>query len=42
VRGFLLGTPTGTTAWLALAWTVGLLVIAFVAATVLFGRRTAG
>lgn len=41
LRGLLLGTPIGSYGWQALAWCAGLLVAAFVAAGVLFRRRTA-
>jgi ABC-2 type transport system permease protein len=40
LRGLLLGTPIGSYGWQALAWCAGLLVAAFIAATVLFRRRT--
>jgi ABC-2 type transport system permease protein len=40
LRGLLLGTGTGSSGWLALAWCAGLLLAAYAAATVLFGRRT--
>ena len=42
LRGLLLGTPIGSYGWQALAWCAGLLVAAYVAATVLFRRRTTG
>ncbi|WP_213450207.1 hypothetical protein [Rhizomonospora bruguierae] len=41
VRGLLMGTPIGSNGWIAVTWLVGLLVAAYVAATVLFRRRTA-
>ncbi|WP_020674202.1 ABC transporter permease [Amycolatopsis nigrescens] len=39
VRGLLTGTPIGDNGWIALAWSVGLLVASFVFATWLFRRR---
>ena len=42
LRGLLLGTPIGSYGWQALAWCAGLLVAAYVAATILFRRRTTG
>jgi ABC-2 type transport system permease protein len=39
VRAMLLGTPIGNNGWLALAWTVGLVTLAFAAAVLLFRRR---
>jgi len=41
VRGLLLGTPVGTSPWLALAWCGGILVASVTLASVLFQRRTA-
>jgi len=41
VRGLLLGTPIGNSAWLAIAWFGGILVASYVLATYLFKRRTA-
>lgn len=38
VRGLLLGTPVGDSAWAAAAWCVGILLVARVAAGVLFRR----
>ncbi|HVL22810.1 MAG TPA: ABC transporter permease [Thermomicrobiales bacterium] len=38
LRGLLLGTPIGNNAWLAIAWFGGILVVAFLAATMLFNR----
>ncbi|MFD7657705.1 ABC transporter permease [Actinosynnema sp. NPDC059797] len=40
VRGLLTGTPVGDDGWVALAWSVGLLVASFTAATLLYRRRT--
>ncbi len=40
VRGLLTGTPIGDDGWVALAWSVGLLVASFTAATLLYRRRT--
>jgi len=39
VRGLLTGTPIGDKGWIALAWSVGLLVASFIAATALYRRR---
>ncbi|MEU4394607.1 ABC transporter permease [Kribbella sp. NPDC023855] len=41
VRGFLTGTPIGSTAWIALAWCIGLLAFSTTLASVLYRRRTA-
>jgi ABC-2 type transport system permease protein len=41
LRGLLLGTPVGTSPWLALAWCGAILVASVVLAGVLFRRRTA-
>ena len=41
VRGLLLGTPIGPSAWQAIAWFGSLSLLAWIAATVLFRRRTA-
>jgi ABC-2 type transport system permease protein len=41
LRGFLLGTPVGDSAWVALAWCGGILVAAVATTGVLFRRRTA-
>lgn len=40
VRGLLLGTPIGASAWLAIAWFGGITLLAYGLATWLFGRRT--
>jgi ABC-2 type transport system permease protein len=40
LRGLLLGTPVGSSAWTALAWCGGILVAAIAASSVLFRRRT--
>ncbi len=40
VRGLLTGTAIGASGWWAVAWSGGLLVLAFVAASLLFRRRT--
>jgi len=40
LRGLLLGTPIGSYGWQALVWCAGLLVAAFIAARILFRRRT--
>ncbi|ONI83542.1 multidrug ABC transporter permease [Saccharothrix sp. ALI-22-I] len=39
VRGLLTGTPIGDQGWIALAWSVGLLIASFVLATALYRRR---
>ncbi|MEV8442892.1 ABC transporter permease [Actinosynnema sp. NPDC051121] len=39
VRGLLTGTPIGDQGWIALAWSVGLLLASFVVATALYRRR---
>ncbi|OLF16820.1 multidrug ABC transporter permease [Actinophytocola xanthii] len=39
MRGLLLGTPVGDSAWLAIAWCAGILAVALAAASVLFRRR---
>ncbi|KOX15831.1 multidrug ABC transporter permease [Saccharothrix sp. NRRL B-16348] len=39
VRGLLTGTPIGDKGWIALAWSVGLLVASFIVATALYRRR---
>jgi ABC-2 type transport system permease protein len=41
IRGLLLGTPVGTSPWLALGWCGGILVLAIAASGWLFRRRTA-
>ena len=41
IRGLLLGTPVGTSPWLALAWCGGLLAVAVIVSGWLFARRTA-
>ncbi|WP_307793396.1 ABC transporter permease [Amycolatopsis sp. MtRt-6] len=41
LRGFLLGTPVGNSAWLALAWCAGILAVSVAATGRLFKRRTA-
>ena len=41
VRGLLVGTPVGSSGWLAVAWCGGLLVVSCAAASALFRRRTA-
>lgn len=38
LRALLLGTPIGNNAWLAVAWFGGILIVSFLAATVLFRR----
>ncbi|WP_308283126.1 ABC transporter permease [Pseudonocardia nigra] len=40
VRGLLTGTPIGDSGWIALAWSVGLLVVSFALAATLFRRTT--
>ncbi len=39
LRGLLMGTPIGSSAWLAIAWCVGILVAAVTASAFLFRRR---
>ncbi|MFD0199920.1 MULTISPECIES: ABC transporter permease [Saccharothrix] len=39
VRGLLTGTPVGDQGWIALAWSVGLLIASFVLAAALYRRR---
>lgn len=41
IRGLLLGTPIGDSAWLAVGWCVLILAIAIVWGAALFGRKTA-
>jgi ABC-2 type transport system permease protein len=41
LRGFLLGTPVGNSAWIALAWCGGILAVSIAATGYLFKRRTA-
>lgn len=41
LRALLLGTPIGSAAWLALAWSAGLLAVSIAASGYLFRRRTA-
>jgi ABC-2 type transport system permease protein len=41
IRGLLLGTPVGSSPWLAVAWSAGILVASVALATALFRRRTA-
>lgn len=42
VRGLLTDTPIGTSGWAALAWCGGMLAVSYVAARILFTRRTHG
>jgi len=39
VRGLLMGTPVGDTAWIAVAWCVAIAVAAALGSAVLFRRR---
>ena len=39
LRGLLMGTPIGSSAWLAVAWCLGILVVAVTASAFLFRRR---
>ena len=39
VRGLLTGTPIGGQGWVAFAWTVGILAVAFAGSTWLYRRR---
>jgi ABC-2 type transport system permease protein len=41
LRGLLIGTPVGTSAWTALAWCGGILAVSVALSGVLFQRRTA-
>jgi ABC-2 type transport system permease protein len=41
LRGLLLGTPIGASAWVGLAWCAGILATSVAASGVLFARRTA-
>jgi len=41
IRGLLLGTPVGTSPWLALGWCGGILALAVILSGWLFARRTA-
>jgi ABC-2 type transport system permease protein len=41
LRGFLLGTPVGSNAWIGLAWCAGILALSIAASGFLFARRTA-
>ena len=40
LRGLLLGTPIGSSGWLAIAWCVGILVTSMLLASLLYRRRT--
>ena len=40
LRGLLLGTPVGSSAWTALAWCGGIMAVSIAASGVLFRRRT--
>lgn len=39
IRGFLLGQPVGSSPWLALAWTAGIMVVSIVLCALTFQRR---
>lgn len=41
IRSLLAGQPVGTDIWIALAWCVGILVVAYLVATALYRRKTA-
>jgi ABC-2 type transport system permease protein len=41
IRGFLLGTPTGDNAWIALVWCAAIIVVSCAACAALYRRRTA-
>jgi ABC-2 type transport system permease protein len=41
LRGLLLGTPVGSSAWQAVAWCGGILAVAIALSGVLFHRRAA-
>lgn len=40
LRGLLMGTPTGSGGWRAVAWCAGIMVVSMILAAVLFRRRT--
>jgi ABC-2 type transport system permease protein len=40
IRALLVGTPTGDSAWLAVVWCVGIIIISIPITTYLFGRKT--
>ena len=40
IRGLLLGTPVGTSPWLAVAWCGGILLASITLSALLFRRRT--
>jgi ABC-2 type transport system permease protein len=40
IRDLLAGQPVGTDIWIALAWCVGVLVVAYLAAMAVYRRRT--
>ena len=42
IRALLLGTPVGSTGWIAVAWCVGIIAVSVVVASVLFQRRSSG
>jgi ABC-2 type transport system permease protein len=39
IRGLLLGTPVGSSGWIAVIWCVGILAVSVIAASVLFRRH---
>ena len=40
IRALFAGTPVGTDIWVALAWCVGILLVAYLAATAIYHRKT--
>lgn len=40
LRGLLMGTPIGSSAWQAIAWCAGIILVSIVVASILFRRRT--
>lgn len=41
LRALLSGQPVGTDSWVALAWCVGILVVAYLVAIAIYRRKTA-
>ena len=41
IRALFAGEPVGTDIWVALAWCVGILIAAYLAATAIYRRKTA-
>ena len=42
IRNLLTGQPVGSDIWVALAWCVGILVVAYIFAMIAFRRRISG